>query len=76
MAIIGRNKAVADLPLPKLHFNGFIAWVAWLFVHLLSLINYRNRIKTLYNWAVAYLTKDQSLRMIVRPHKESGTKIG
>jgi NADH dehydrogenase len=36
-------------------------------VHLMSLINYRNRIKTLYNWTVAYLNKDQSLRFIVRP---------
>lgn len=69
MAIIGQNKAVADLPKPTLHFNGFIAWAMWLFVHLLSLINYRNRIKTLYNWTVAYLTKDLSLRMIIRPTK-------
>lgn len=67
MAIIGRNKAVADLPKPVLFFSGFIAWAMWLFIHLLSLINYRNRIKTLYNWTVAYFTKDQSLRMIVRP---------
>jgi len=67
MAIIGRNKAVADFPKPKLHFKGFIAWFMWLFIHLLSLINYRNRIKTLYNWTVAYFTKDQSLRMIIRP---------
>jgi NADH dehydrogenase len=70
MAIIGRNKAVADLP-HHVHFKGFIAWFLWLFVHLISLINYRNRIKTLYNWTVAYLNKDQSLRFIVRPgHKE------
>lgn len=67
MAIIGRNKAVADLPKPVLFFSGFIAWVMWLFIHLLSLINYRNRVKTLYNWTVAYFTKDQSLRMIIRP---------
>jgi NADH dehydrogenase len=66
MAIISRNRAVADLP-ARLFFRGFIAWMMWLFIHLLSLINYRNRIKTLYNWTVAYFTKDQSLRMIVRP---------
>lgn len=71
MAIIGRNKAVADLPSPKLHFDGFIAWVAWLFIHLLSLITNRNRFKTLYNWTVAYFTKDQSLRIIVKPGRES-----
>ncbi len=69
MAIIGRNKAVADLPKPKLHFAGFIAYFMWVFIHLMSLINYRNRIKTLYNWMGAYLTKDQSLRMIIRPDK-------
>ncbi len=66
MAIIGRNKAVCDLP-HNIHFKGFIAWFMWLFVHLISLINYRNRLKTLYNWTVAYLNKDQSLRFIVRP---------
>lgn len=67
MAIIGRNKAVADLPKPRLFFSGFIAWVMWLFIHLISLINSGNRIKTLYNWMIAYFTRDQSLRMIVRP---------
>ena len=67
MAIIGRAKAVVDLPSPKLHFKGVIAWLAWLFIHLLSLINHRNRINTLYNWMVAYFTKDQSLRMIIKP---------
>jgi len=67
MAIIGRNKAVAEFPKPKLFFSGFIAWVMWLFIHLLSLINYRNRVKTLYNWMIAYFTKDQALRLIVRP---------
>ena len=67
MAIIGRNKAVADFPKPKMHFRGFVAWFMWLFIHLVSLINYRNRVKTLYNWMLAYLTRDQSLRMIIRP---------
>ena len=67
MAIIGRFKAVADLPKPKVHFNGFIAWMAWLFVHLVSLINFRNKVKTFYNWFVSYTTKDQSLRVIVKP---------
>ena len=67
MAIIGRNKAVADLPKPKLFFKGFIAWLMWLFIHLVSLINYRNRFKTLFNWMGSYFTKDQSLRMIIRP---------
>ncbi len=67
MAIIGRSKAVADIPKPVMHIKGFIAWMMWLFVHLFTLIHYRNRIKTMYNWTVAYFTKDQSLRMIIRP---------
>lgn len=71
MAIIGKNKAVVDLPNPKLHFNGFFAWLIWLFVHLMSLISYRNRIKTFYNWMIAYFSKDQSLRMIIRPEKRT-----
>ncbi|MDV6168180.1 NAD(P)/FAD-dependent oxidoreductase [Flavobacterium sp. DG1-102-2] len=69
MAIIGKNKAVADLPKPEMHFKGFIAWAMWLFVHVMSLIGYRNRILTAYNWMVAYFSKDQSLRMIIRPDK-------
>ncbi|BCT68205.1 NAD(P)/FAD-dependent oxidoreductase [Nitrosospira sp. NRS527] len=72
MAIVGRNKAVADLPKPEMHFNGFVAWMTWLFVHLFSLITYRNRVMTLFNWGVAYFTKDQSLRMIIRPAANPG----
>ncbi len=69
MAIIGKNKAVVDLPKPNLHFKGFFAWMIWLFVHLMSLITYRNRINTFYHWMIAYFSKDQSLRMIIRPDK-------
>ncbi|AOW10115.1 NAD(P)/FAD-dependent oxidoreductase [Flavobacterium gilvum] len=71
MAIIGKNKAVVDLPTPKMHFRGFMAWMIWLFVHLMSLITYRNRINTFYHWMIAYFSKDQSLRMIIRPEKRT-----
>lgn len=77
MAIIGKNKAVVDLPSPKMHFKGFFAWAIWLFIHLISLITYRNRIKTFFNWMIAYFAKDQSLRMIIRPDsskKKSGNE--
>lgn len=70
MAIIGKNKAVVDLPKPKMHFRGFFAWLIWLFIHLVSLITYRNRLQTFYSWMVAYFAKDQSLRMIIRPDKK------
>jgi NADH:ubiquinone reductase (H+-translocating) len=67
MAIIGRSKAAADIPKPRMNLTGWFAWMMWLFIHLFSLINYRNRITTMYNWMIAYFTKDQSLRMIIRP---------
>jgi NADH dehydrogenase len=76
MAIIGKNKAVVDLPTPKLHLNGFIAWLIWLFIHLLSLITYRNRFRTFYNWTIAYFTKDQSLRMIIKPSRQNKSQEG
>lgn len=69
MAIIGVNKAVADLP--GVHFKGLIAYFLWMVVHLFSLIRYRNQIKTFYNWMVAFFTRDQSLRFILdaKPEK-------
>lgn len=70
MAIIGSAKAVVDLPKPKLHMKGFVAWLVWLFIHLMSLITYRNRTRTFWNWTVAYLSRDQSLRMIIKPPDE------
>jgi NADH dehydrogenase len=66
MAIIGKSKAVADLFKHKLHFGGIAGLISWLFIHLMSLVSANNKIKTLYNWTVAYLTHDQSLRMIFR----------
>lgn len=71
MAIIGKAKAVVDLPKPKMHFKGFFAWIIWLVIHLISLITYRNKVKTFYNWMVAYFSKDNSLRMIIRPDKKA-----
>ena len=69
MAIIGRQFAVADLFKHKVHLGGLLGLLSWLFIHVLSLVNYNNKIKTLYNWAVAYTTRDQALRMIFQPAK-------
>jgi NADH dehydrogenase len=66
MAIIGRHNAQLDMFKHKLHIGGFIALFVWLFIHLISLVNYNNKLRTLYNWAIAYLTRDQALRMIFR----------
>ena len=68
MAIIGKNHAVADLLKHRLHLSGLLGLLAWLFIHVVSLVNYNNKIKTLYNWAVSYLTADPSLRMIFQPN--------
>lgn len=69
MAIIGRNKAVADLG-KNIHFNGFLAWLIWIFIHLMSLVNYRNKVITFFNWLTSYFTKDQALRMIIKPNEQ------
>lgn len=66
MAIIGRKLAVADLFKNKVHLRGLLGLLGWLFIHLVSLVNYNNKIKTLYNWAIAYITQNQALRMIFR----------
>jgi NADH dehydrogenase len=66
MAIIGRKHALVDLFKHKVHFSGILGLLSWLFIHLISLVNYNNIIKTLYTWAVAYITHDQPLRMIFR----------
>ena len=63
LATIGRAAAVADLG-PKLHFSGFAAWFLWLFVHLMYLVGFRNRLLVLIEWAWAYLTYERSARLI------------
>ena len=62
MAIVGRNAAVADLH--KVHLSGFLAWCAWLFLHIFMLIGFRNRLVVMLAWAVAYLTFQRSARLI------------
>lgn len=68
MAIIGKTQAVADIG--KLHFNGFFAAMIWGVIHIWSLINYRNKLKTFWNWMGAWFTKDAALRFIFRPEKK------
>ena len=64
MATIGRHKAVADLHLVRL--SGLPAWLAWLFVHILFLVGFRNRVVVLFQWAWAYLTFNKGARLITR----------
>src|SRR5690606_42068045 len=62
MATIGRSAAVADLGFIKLH--GFIGWVTWLFVHLMMLVHFQNRVLVFIQWAWNYITHGRSARLI------------
>ncbi len=64
MATIGRNSAIADFGF--LHVSGYAGWLLWLFVHILFLIGFRNRISVMLQWAAAYLTYQRSVRLITR----------
>jgi NADH dehydrogenase len=67
MATIGRNAAIADLG--WLRMAGFPAWLLWLFIHIVWLIGFRNRVTVLLQWAGAYLTYQRSVRLITRTDK-------
>jgi NADH:ubiquinone reductase (H+-translocating) len=69
MAIISKFKAVADLP--QFSFKGFFAWLVWLFIHIIPIAGFRNKVKLSLNWFWDFLTNNPSLRLIIRPrHKE------
>lgn len=65
MATIGKNRAVADLP--NYSFSGFFAWLAWLLIHLMSILGMRNKLSVLVNWFWNYLFYSTSLRLLLRP---------
>jgi NADH:ubiquinone reductase (H+-translocating) len=67
MATIGRNKAVADLKVVKL--SGFLAWLSWLFIHLLFIVELRNRIVIFFHWAWGYLTYTHGARLTYQGFK-------
>ena len=67
MATIGRNMAVVDLPWWR--FSGFFAWLVWIFVHLMAIVGVKNRLFIFINWASSYFSRDQSLRILVKPIK-------
>ena len=62
LATIGRHKAVADLG--RLHFDGPVAWLIWLFVHLMYLVGFQNRLLVFVQWAFSYLTFNRKARLI------------
>lgn len=69
MAIISKYKAVADLP--KFSFKGLFAWFIWLFIHIIPIAGYRNKVKLALNWFWSFITNNPTLRLIIRSERKS-----
>lgn len=67
MATVGRHRAVVDLPFYS--FGGYFAWYIWMFIHLMSLVGFRNRFMVFINWMWNYITYDRALRVIINKEK-------
>lgn len=68
MATVGRNMAIVDLK--NFSFSGSMAWFVWLIVHLMAIVGVKNRLFIIINWAQGYFSRDQSLRVLIRPFKK------
>ena len=68
LAVIGRSRAIADLT--KVRFTGFFAWLFWLFVHIMLLVGFRNRLSVLVQWAYSYFTYQRGVRLITNLERE------
>ncbi|MEO8720263.1 MAG: NAD(P)/FAD-dependent oxidoreductase [Ginsengibacter sp.] len=68
MAIISKYEAVADLP--RFSFTGFFAWLIWLFVHIIPLVGFRNKVRLAFSWFWSFITNNPTLRLIIRPKKQ------
>ncbi len=64
MAVIGRSAAIAQIGRLRLH--GFVAWLMWLLVHLVNLVEYENRVLVFIQWGWNYATRNRSARLITR----------
>jgi NADH dehydrogenase len=68
MAIISKYKAVADLP--KISFTGLFAWFIWLFIHIIPIAGFRNKVKLAASWFWSFITNNPTLRLIVRSERK------
>jgi NADH dehydrogenase len=73
MAVIGRARAVVEIG--GRSFGGWFAWSLWMFVHVVQLVSFRNRIMVLVNWAWKYLSWKNTIRLIIRPYVRHGTAV-
>jgi NADH dehydrogenase len=69
MATVGRHKAVVDLP-KGIRFQGFFAWYVWMFVHLMAIVGWKNRVFTFFSWMWSYISYDRSNRLIIGRNEE------
>jgi len=74
LAIVGRSRAVADLP-GNIHLSGFIAWMAWLFVHIFYLVGFRSKLIVFSNWMYRLFTYQRGTRLIIRPFIRKDDKV-
>lgn len=74
MATVGRNLAVVDIPKPKLHFGGFLAWLIWMGLHLFLLLGVKNKFAVFGNWIYNYITYDNNFRLILRAFNRPKTE--
>lgn len=70
MATIGRGAAIADFG--RVQLSGFIGWLAWLFIHIMKLVGFRNRLAVFFEWAWSYVTYQRSVRLITGLESEEG----
>jgi NADH:ubiquinone reductase (H+-translocating) len=73
MATIGRARAVVDMG--GRTFGGVFAWLLWMFVHVIQLVGFRNRIMVLVNWAWKYMSWKNTIRLIIRPYVRHGSPV-
>jgi NADH dehydrogenase len=69
MATVGKRKAVVDLP--GIHFQGFFAWLTWMFVHLMLILSVKNKLFIFFNWMMSYFANDSTLRLMLKPDTDS-----
>ena len=68
MATVGKRKAVVDLPF--MSFQGRLAWLTWMFLHLMLILSVKSKLMIFINWAISYFTNDTTLRLILMPTRK------
>ena len=68
MATVGKRKAVVDLP--RFSFQGRLAWLTWMFVHLMLILSVRNKVAVFFNWMMSYFANDSTLRLMLKADRE------